>query len=118
MALRKFEIDDNLLEILGSTKSPKELGEICNKLIAIGLECENLDTKMAKAIKELSAFYTAEQVGDLVSKGKSFEALDSNTLFLLQQALETSKKLGKDSETTNKLKDFLKGLNNELMGEL
>lgn len=39
MALKKIELPDELLAKLGATKSPKELGEIVESYVVVGMEC-------------------------------------------------------------------------------
>ena len=41
MALKKIELPDELLAKLGATKSPKELGEIVESYVVVGMECAN-----------------------------------------------------------------------------
>lgn len=42
MALKKIELPDELLAKLGATKSPKELGEIVESYVVVGMECIRL----------------------------------------------------------------------------
>lgn len=84
MALKKIEISDELLKELGVNKSPKELGEVVEHYVKVGINSINFSNEnitLYNVILDLSKRLSKDKEANVLIK----EALKDINLKLMQE---------------------------------